>query len=60
VQRVSRENQEGRREFEHAPSDLRAEDIAGSGFAITGYTVHPSLIRGWPDCASAFGHAGYG
>jgi glycosidase len=42
-QRASRENQEWRREFEHALQDLRAEDIAGSGFAITGYTVHSSL-----------------
>src|SRR6266550_985666 len=24
-------------------ADLREEDIAGSGFAITGYTVHPGL-----------------
>jgi hypothetical protein len=42
-QRVSRENQEWRREFEHTLPDLKAEDIAGSGFAITGYTVHLSL-----------------
>ena len=42
-QRASRENPEWRREFEHTLPDLREEDIAGSGFAITGYTVHPSL-----------------
>src|SRR5262249_4778088 len=42
-QRVSRENPEWRREFEETLPDLRDEDIAGSGFAITGYTVHPSL-----------------
>jgi len=42
-QRVSRENHEWRREFEETLPDLREEDIAGSGFAITGYTVHPSL-----------------
>jgi hypothetical protein len=42
-QRVSRENPEWRREFQHTLPDLREEDIAGSGFAITGYTVHPSL-----------------
>ena len=42
-QRVSRENAEWRREFEETLPDLRPEDIAGSGFAITGYTVHPPL-----------------
>ncbi|HSE96248.1 MAG TPA: alpha-amylase family glycosyl hydrolase [Methylomirabilota bacterium] len=42
-QRVSRENHEWRREFEETLPDLREEDIAGSGFAITGYTVHPDL-----------------
>jgi glycosidase len=43
AQRVSRENPEWRREFEETLPDLREEDIAGSGFAITGYTVHPAL-----------------
>lgn len=42
-QRVSRTNHEWRREFEETLPDLREEDIAGSGFAITGYTVHPDL-----------------
>jgi hypothetical protein len=42
-QRASRENPEWRREFEETLPDLREEDMAGSGFAITGYTVHPSL-----------------
>src|SRR6516165_2163169 len=42
-QRVSRSHPEWRREFEETLSDLREEDIAGSGFAITGYTVHPAL-----------------
>lgn len=42
-QRVSRENHEWRQEFEETLPDLREEDIAGSGFAITGYTVHPAL-----------------
>ena len=42
-QRVSRTNPEWRREFEETLPDLAEEDIAGSGFAITGYTVHPSL-----------------
>ncbi len=39
-QRVSRSNREWRKEFEETLPDLREEDIAGSGFAITGYTVH--------------------
>src|SRR5512141_2661584 len=42
-QRVSRTNLEWRKEFEETLTDLREEDIAGSGFAITGYTVHPDL-----------------
>jgi len=41
--RISRENLEWRREFEKTLPDLREEDIAGSGFAITGYTVSPDL-----------------
>ena len=41
--RVSRTNPEWRREFEETLPDLRDEDIAGSGFAITGYSVHPDL-----------------
>lgn len=43
AQRVSRGNPLWRREFEHTLPDLREEDIAGSGFAITGYTVHHGL-----------------
>jgi Alpha amylase, catalytic domain len=42
-QRVSRARPEWRREFEETLPDLRDEDIAGSGFAITGYTVHPDF-----------------
>lgn len=42
-QRVSRSNPEWRREFRETLPDLREDDIAGSGFAITGYTVDPSL-----------------
>jgi len=42
-QRVSRANREWRREFEETLPDLREEDIAGSGFAITGYTVQQPL-----------------
>jgi glycosidase len=45
-QRVSRSQPEWRREFEETLPDLREEDIAGSGFAITGYTVHPDLGGG--------------
>ena len=43
AQQVSRENPEWRREFQETLPDLREEDIAGSGFAITGYTVHQHL-----------------
>jgi hypothetical protein len=43
AQQVSRSNPEWRREFHDTLPDLRDEDIAGSGFAITGYTVHTSL-----------------
>jgi hypothetical protein len=39
-QRISRASAEWRREFQETLSDLREEDIAGSGFAITSYTVH--------------------
>jgi hypothetical protein len=42
-QQVSRGNFEWRKEFEDTLPDLREEDIAGSGFAITGYTVHQAL-----------------
>ncbi len=41
--RVSRTNQDWQAEFRHTLPDLREEDVAGSGFAITGYTVHPLL-----------------
>jgi glycosidase len=40
---ISRTNPEWRREFEHTLADLRDEDIPGSGFAITGYSVHTDL-----------------
>jgi hypothetical protein len=43
AQRISRANQQWRHEFQETLPDLREEDIAGSGFAITGYTVHPGL-----------------
>src|SRR5262245_52661643 len=39
-QRVSRENQAWRSEFEQTLPDLSDQDIAGSGFAIAGYSVH--------------------
>lgn len=42
-QRISRANPEFRREFRETLPDLREEDIAGSGFAITSYTVHRQL-----------------
>src|SRR4051812_15533215 len=43
AQQISRANPEWRHEFEETLPDLREEDIAGSGFAIAGYTVHPGL-----------------
>lgn len=43
AQQVSRSNPEWRREFQETLPDLRDDDIPGSGFAITGYTVHTSL-----------------
>ncbi|HEY4163193.1 MAG TPA: alpha-amylase family glycosyl hydrolase [Dongiaceae bacterium] len=42
-QRIARSNPEWRREFEATLPDLREADIAGSGFAVTSYTVPPSL-----------------
>jgi hypothetical protein len=41
--RVSRANPEWRKEFEETLPDLREDDIAGSGFAITAYSVGPEL-----------------
>jgi glycosidase len=43
AQQISRTNHGWRHEFQETLPDLRDEDIAGSGFAITGYTVHPEL-----------------
>src|SRR5262249_10904525 len=40
---VSRTNPGWRREFHETLPDLTDEDIPGSGFAITGYTVHANL-----------------
>jgi hypothetical protein len=42
-QRESRRNAEWRREFLQTLPDLTEEDIAGSGFAITAYTVSTEL-----------------
>src|SRR5271154_3063473 len=43
AQQVSRSNPEWRKEFHETLPDLREEDIPGSGFAITSYTVHLDL-----------------
>jgi Alpha amylase, catalytic domain len=43
AQKVSRSNPDWRKEFQETLPDLREEDIPGSGFAITGYTVHADL-----------------
>jgi len=41
--RVSRRNAQWRREFLHTLPDLQEADIAGSGFAVTAYTVPAEL-----------------
>ena len=46
AQRISRANPEWRHEFQETLPDLLEDDIAGSGFAITGYTVHEALGGG--------------
>ena len=43
AQQISRKNLDWRHEFQETLPDLQDEDIAGSGFAIAGYTVHPEL-----------------
>jgi len=43
ARKISRENPEWRRDFEITLPDLKEEDIAGSGFAIAAYKVHPDL-----------------
>lgn len=43
AQKVSRSHPDWRHEFEETLSDLCEEDIAGSGFAVTSYTVHRDL-----------------
>jgi hypothetical protein len=42
-QQVSRSNPQWRSEFLETLPDLREDDIIGSGFAITAYTVHKNL-----------------
>jgi hypothetical protein len=42
-QRVSRTNLAWKKEFEETLADLSEKDIAGSGFAITGYSTHATL-----------------
>jgi hypothetical protein len=42
-QRISRANPEWLHEFQDTLPDLKEDDIAGSGFAITGYTVAANL-----------------
>jgi hypothetical protein len=43
AQQVSRSHPGWRREFQETLPDLSDDDIPGSGFAITGYTVHEAL-----------------
>ena len=40
---VSRSEPGWQKEFQETLPDLKEDDIGGSGFAITGYTVHPDL-----------------
>lgn len=42
-QRISRTHEGWRKDFYETLPDLRDEDIVGSGFAITAYTVHEKL-----------------
>jgi glycosidase len=42
-QQISRRRPDWRKEFEATLPDLRDDDIAGSGFAITGYQAHSDL-----------------
>lgn len=42
-QNISKGHPEWRNEFQNTLPDLRDDDIQGSGFAITGYTVHKNL-----------------
>jgi len=57
---ISRENPIWRKEYEETLPDLQEEDIAGSGFAITGYTVSEKI--GGEDALLRFRDrlAGYG
>jgi glycosidase len=43
AQKISRANPEWRKDFGQTLPDLREEDIAGSGFAISRYSVHENL-----------------
>jgi glycosidase len=43
AQRISRTHPEWQHDFRATLPDLCDDDIAGSGFAITGYTTHPGL-----------------
>ena len=40
---ISRAREDWRNEFKETLPDLREEDIGGSGFAISGYVIHPDL-----------------
>ncbi len=43
ARKISRQNPAWRHDFETTLPDLQEQDIGGSGFAITGYNVHPDL-----------------
>ena len=42
-QKISRKQPDWRKDFEATLSDLKEEDIKGSGFSIADYVVHPDL-----------------
>jgi len=47
AQKISRANPEWRKDFQATLPDFGEEDIAGSGFAISDYTVHENLGGAW-------------
>ena len=54
--RISRDNPQWRDEFKTVLPDLTEDDICGSGFAITAYTVSDALGH-WQDSARSWQNA---
>ena len=66
AQQISRTNPEWRHEFQETLHDLQDDDIAGSGFAITGYTViakpEPAMSSSCRSCSvswNSWRHSGF-